>query len=108
MNWTEIVTHPLGLVAFALAIVFGASGVKLAARSRPWFLPAALILAAMVMLGGFFLAYQDVKLKAIPAIITVPIEKPKVKQETHGPNSPAISDVGRDVTIIQNTDGSGK
>jgi hypothetical protein len=107
MKWTEIVTHPLGLVAFALALVFGVAGVKLAARNRLWFLPVAISLAALVIVGGLFLAYQDLQSKATP-VAAVPQEKTAVKQETHGPNSPAIQGVGGDVTIMLNKGGTGK
>jgi len=108
MTWTEVVTHPLGLAAFALALVFGVAGVKLAARNRPWFLPAAIILAVLVIVGGLFLSYQEVQLKAKPATTAAPQEKPVVKQETHGPDSPAIQGVGGDVTINQNKGRTGK
>ena len=107
MKWTEVVTHPLGLAAFALSLVFGVAGVKLAARNRPWFLPTAIILAALVIVAGLFLSYQDVQSKAKLAT-TVPQEKPAVKQETHGPDSPAIQGVVGDVTINQNKDRTGK
>lgn len=107
MKWTDVVTHPLGLVAFALALIFGVAGVKLAARNRPWFLPSAIALAALVMVGGLFLAYQDTQSKVKPAAI-VPQEKTVVQQETKGSNSPAIQGVKGNVTIIQNKGGAEK
>jgi hypothetical protein len=107
MEWTKVVTDPLGLAAFALALVFGAIGVKLEARNRPWFLPAAIILATFVMAGGLFLAYQKVQSKVKPAV-TAPQDEPMVKQETYGPDSPAIQGVGGNVTIITNKSGTEK
>ena len=101
MKWTELVTHPLGLVAFALALIFGVKGVKLAARNKPWFLPVAIILAALVVVGGLFLSFQDMKSKAKPASIAPQETNTAVKQVTHGPNSPAIQGVNGNVTIIQ-------
>jgi hypothetical protein len=108
MEWTKVVTHPLGLVAFALALVFGLAGVKLSARNRPWFLPVAIILAVLVMVGGLFLSFQEVQSIAKPATTTAPQEKPVVKQETHGPDSPAVQGVGGDVIIDQSKSRTGK
>jgi hypothetical protein len=108
MKWTEVVSNPYGLTAFALALVFGVAG-KLAARNRKWFLPVAITLAALVIVGGLFLAYQDVQSRSKSASTASPQEKPReVKQETHGPNSPAVQGVGGDVIIDQSKGRTGE
>jgi hypothetical protein len=108
MNWSEVVTHPLGLVAYALALVFGVVGVRIAARNKPWFFPAAVAMAALVVVGGLFLAYQDIKSKAISATLKPPVVTKEVKQETYGADSPAVQGVDGNVTIIHNQGGKGK
>lgn len=127
MDWTNIVTQPLGLAAFALALVFGVAGVKLQDRQRPWFLPAAIILAAIVLIGCLYLAHRQIvaeKITGQPQAPTTPAQviqqpaqppstpeerrdqsppKPSapitVLQETHGPGSSAVQGVQGDVTI---------
>ena len=130
MDWTKIVTHPLGLAAFALALIFGVAGVKLQDRQRPWFLPAAIIIAVIVMICCFFLANrQIVAEKELAQPQTSTSESPQnshnrpsstshepaeaqhpasatVHQETHGSGSPAIQGVQGDVTI--NVDQGGR
>jgi hypothetical protein len=108
MNWSDVITHPLGLVAYALALVFGVVGVRIAARNKPWFFPVAIAMAALVIVGGLFLAYQDIKSKAISATLKSPVGMKEVKQETHGADSPAVQGVGGNLTIIHNQGGKGK
>jgi hypothetical protein len=108
MKWTDVVTNPLGLVAFALALVFGVVGGKLADPRRRWVLPIAIILASCVIVGGLVLAYRDEQSKANRATITSHQEKStQVKQETHGANSPAVQGVNGDVIINHNKGGAG-
>jgi hypothetical protein len=108
MNWTEVVTHPLGLAAFALALVLGMAG-RMATRKRIWFLPTAITLAALVIAGGLFLAYKDIQFKEKNAATAAPPARlPLVNQETHGPNSPAVQEVSGNVNIIQNQGGKEK
>jgi hypothetical protein len=61
MDWTELVTQPLGLAGFALAIVFAIAS-RLMVRKSPnkvqWMVPAAYALAALSAVGGLVLAHQ--------------------------------------------------
>lgn len=58
MDWTEVVTHPLGLVGFALSLVFG---VVAKTKKKPrWVMPVSFVLAAVCIIGGMSLAYQIV------------------------------------------------
>jgi hypothetical protein len=109
MRWIEVVTHPLGLVAFALALIFGVIGVKFKARQRPWFLPLSFCLAAITIIAGLYIDYLQIKSKPLsPIQIThQPIssanesesKKIIVNQKTTGPASPAIQGVHGDVNI---------
>jgi hypothetical protein len=59
MEWTKVVTDPLGLTGFALALVFGVI-TKIVSRPKNrsrWMVPAAFAMAAICMLGGLALAY---------------------------------------------------
>ncbi|WP_093883879.1 hypothetical protein [Syntrophus gentianae] len=107
MNWSEVITHPLGLVAYVLALVFGVVGAKLGARNKPWFLPVAIAISALVILAGIYLAYQNVKLKTISVTPKPPVEHKEVIQETHGVQSPAVHGTDGNVTIINNPRGKG-
>lgn len=57
MDWTKVITDPLGLAGFALALVFG-----FVARTRKpaWVMPVSIILAAVCIFGSLFLAYERV------------------------------------------------
>lgn len=117
MQWTGVLVHPLGLVGIALALVFGVLGLKFKGRERPWFLPAAMILAGMVMVGGLYLAYTQIQQtiiaesegKKVGSSTAVPkgessngkVPPVEVHQETHGPGSPAVQGVTGNVTIQQ-------
>jgi hypothetical protein len=60
MDWSKVVTDPLGLGGFALALVFGALSRK--SRGMPkWWPAAALGLAALSVAGGLGIAYSRVQ-----------------------------------------------
>jgi hypothetical protein len=59
MDWTKVVTDPLGLAGFALALVFGTVARK---RGAGWI--AATLLAAVCIAGGLTIAYR----RAEPAV----------------------------------------
>ena len=93
MKWWNILTNPFGLTGFALALVFGAVGVKLKDRNKPWFLPVAIALATLVMLGGLYLADKQIQntLNKVPRTNI---------QNTEGANSPVTQGNHNNVTII--------
>jgi hypothetical protein len=117
MDWTQVVTHPLGLVAFVLALIFGVVGAKWKSHNRPWLLPAAIGVAVIAMLGGLFLAYMQIRHTSKTEIgerkVGPTLSEPKrqssqdtkppvsVRQETHGEGSPAVQGVTGNVTIQQ-------
>lgn len=109
MRLNEVVTNPLGLAAYALALVFAVAGVKQAAQDRRWILPVAVALAALAIVGGLFLSFRDVKSQGKITPSASPQEQSAVvNQETHGPLSPAVHGVGGNVTINQNQGRSGE
>jgi hypothetical protein len=55
--WTKVVTHPLGLAAFALFLVFAFLGSNRRSKRPPWLSPVAFGLAAVALFGGLILAY---------------------------------------------------
>lgn len=85
MDWTKVVTEPLGLVGFALALVFSVLG---ALRDAPrWLLPVGIALAAACIVGAFALAWQQ---GAPPAAAPA---NPSGQAETRGDCAPALAGV---------------
>ncbi|MET0166594.1 MAG: hypothetical protein ABW318_16510 [Vicinamibacterales bacterium] len=62
MDWTRVVTDPVGLSGFALALGFGVLSRLLAAQARRisarWVTAGAFGLALICVIGGLTLAYQ--------------------------------------------------
>jgi hypothetical protein len=54
MALPEQIIHPLGLVGFALSLVFGVVAKK-NVRSPKWLMPSAIVLAAVSIVGGLWL-----------------------------------------------------
>lgn len=59
MDWSKVVTHPLGLGGFALALVFTALS-RSKAEKMQWLKPAAFSLAGLALIGGIGIAYRQV------------------------------------------------
>jgi hypothetical protein len=64
MEIPKIVTHPLGLVGYALALVFGLLGKYGPSDRWPWLLPAALAMSLLCVLGGLILASRQIGAKS--------------------------------------------
>ena len=61
MHWMKVITNPLGIAGFALALVFGVVSrvvVQKGRKNTQWIVPAAYALAAACVLGGLALAYH--------------------------------------------------
>jgi hypothetical protein len=101
MKWIDVVTHPLGLVAYTLSLIFGGIGIRLKSENNTWFIPTAITLAALVIGAGLFLAFKDIQSKT-KSTNSAPQEKIVVRQVTNGPNSHTIQGVSGNVNIIQN------
>ncbi|SRR6266849_7956140 len=96
----KLVTHPLGLAGYALALVFGLIG-KLGPSDRlPWLLPSAIALAAVSVVGGLLLARVQMQTQANKSRgkQAPPATSAGVTQVTTGDQSPAISGA-QDVSI---------
>jgi hypothetical protein len=59
-EWTKVLVHPLGLVGYALFLLFGLVARAKRRDERRWLLPAVLTAAAAALFGGLGLAYRDV------------------------------------------------
>jgi hypothetical protein len=111
-NWTKAVTHPLGLAAFALALVFGLLGTYGAMTEHRWLLYTSVGLAAFTLIGGLTLAfYQSSNQKKRPS--KSPIQEGAsvgdVFQESSRTSKVAkASFKGNNNTNIQNADGDVK
>jgi hypothetical protein len=70
-HWIKVITHPLGLAGFALFLAFTYSTVRAGrAKSRnnrqgqqasPWQVPMQLALALIALIGGLYLANEQLK-----------------------------------------------
>lgn len=105
LDWSKVVTEPLGLGGFALFLVFGALSRIKRDSERRWIAPVALGMAVIALAGGLMLAY----VKAAQPAVTLKAPAPhpaapaqvnqQVQQTTTGPGSPAVQGVQGDVTI---------
>lgn len=111
-GWTSVVTQPLGLVGFALFLVFGYLAKVKSRNERRWLSPVAVIVAVMALGGGLVLAYVEAP-KSLPTPAAQAIRTPaqqqtnNVQQTTSGQGSPAVQGVQGDVTITVDQSGSG-
>jgi len=99
-KWVQVVTTPLGLIAFALFMVFSAlAKIRGPKERRVFIVLAALTLVTTVSVAAW-LALQPTPAGPTPSE-TAPSPAPNssIYQSTKGNNSPAISNVGGSVTI---------
>jgi hypothetical protein len=95
VDWTKVVTHPLGLTAFALLVLFCLAK---SIRQPAWLKKVFVAAAVIVIVGGLFLAYQQ----STPDKQDRPekSDPTRIQQQTTGQNSPAVQGVDGDVNII--------
>lgn len=98
MNWTEVVTNPLGVAAFALFLVFSLLAKRSSNKPSNRLMLLFATMAILTLICGLGIAiFQSRK----PIGETRHERRPtSIKQETRGSNSPAITGVGGDVNII--------
>jgi len=81
-EWTKVVTNPLGLVGFALFLVFGYLAKVKKSDERRWISPVAICLAAAALIGGIAIAYLQIpKAGQAPARTGQPL--PPAKQRSN-------------------------
>ncbi len=101
MSWTQVVTDPLGIAGFALALVFGVAGRLMAQKSEKypqWIVPVAFGLATACVVGGLVLAYKHGSVSsAITAVPTPTMRIDKIDQNAN--NGVAVAGVQGDVTV---------
>jgi hypothetical protein len=112
-DWSSVITHPLGLAAYALASVFGLLAAFGPTDKYPWLLPVAVTMACVTLVGGLALAfkgaYTQSTIEPSPAPKSAPSAKRKatpkpapaagITQHTKGDQSPNVADVGGHVDI---------
>ena len=106
--WSKVVTHPLGLGAFALFLVFSYLYWHFEKnKSVPrWLGRTAIGLATITLIGSLVLGYFETVKSSAPSVqIPKPTQvaptqtNPEVRQETSGPGSPAVQGTQGDVNI---------
>jgi hypothetical protein len=100
-EWTKVVTDPLGLVGFALFLVFAYLARVKKSKQHRWIVPSAMIMASVALVGGLTLAYYRVHAAAKPSAqpSPAPVKQRSVQQKSSGPGSPNVQGVEGDVTI---------
>jgi hypothetical protein len=88
MSVPKIVTHPLGLAGYALALVFGLIAKFGPSEDWPWLPPVAVGLALLCIIGGLILASRQAGAKTSPKSSP---GKPAVEQESKGDQSPNVA-----------------
>ena len=63
MTLPKIVTHPLGLAGYAMALVFGLVAKFCPENQLPWLLPVAVTMALICAMGGLLLANRQINAK---------------------------------------------
>ena len=61
MDWIKVITDPLGIAGYALALVFGITGRIISQkgkRNAKWVAPTAFAFALVCIIGGLTLAYS--------------------------------------------------
>lgn len=66
MDWTKVVTDPLGFASFGLALVFSvvAAVVRKRAGGPRWIVAAGFVLAGVCIVGGLAIAYRLLEVHA--------------------------------------------
>jgi hypothetical protein len=97
MNMPKIVTHPLGLAGYALALVFGLIAKFGPSDDWPWLPAAGVALALLCVVGGLILASRQASAKESSK--SSPGETAAVRQESKGDQSPNVANSKGDVNI---------
>lgn len=104
-EWIKVVTQPMGLVGFALFLVFGYLAKVTRHDERRWLSPAAVGLALIALVGGLLIAYKQIPQPPQPTP-TVQTTQPaqqqtnsNLTQKSSGQGSPNVQGVQGDVTI---------
>lgn len=106
LDWTSVVTQPLGLAGFALFLIFGLLARLKRRDERRWLAPLAAGMAVLALAGGMILAYLKTpapiptsppQTKAAPA--SSQQQTNQVQQTSSGPGSPNVQGVQGNVTI---------
>jgi len=105
-QWTKVVTEPLGLVGFALFLVFGLLAKVKQSKERRWLSPLAAFMAVTALIAGLGLGYLRVEKQGSAAVASqqgrqtaAQPQLTNVDQHTEGAGSPAVQDVVGNVDI---------
>ena len=106
-EWTKVVTDPLGLVAFALFLVFGLLAKIKQRKERRWLSAAAGVMAVAALASGLVLAYLRIQKESStdspqahqPPATSMQQTNQQVQQTTTGPCRPAVQGVQGEVSI---------
>lgn len=102
VEWTRVITNPLGLAGFALFLVFGFLAKVKRTDERRWLSPAAFCIAALALIGGLVIAYaQAPRPQPVHPVVTSapPPNCNDVDQKSSGAGSPNVNCANGNVTI---------
>jgi hypothetical protein len=106
-EWTKVLTNPLGLIGFALFLVFGLFAKLKQRDERRWLFSLAIVMAFIALLGGLGLAYLQIQgtsaavstQRSNSAPAPVQQQTNQIQQTSTGPGSPNVQGVQGSVTI---------
>lgn len=103
-KWIDVITQPLGLVGFALFLVFIYLPKIDPKKNLPWLPKAAYTMALITLLGGIGLAFSQSQTKKSENSPTktapeAPTTSTLLEQKTSGDNSPTLGGIKGNIDI---------
>jgi hypothetical protein len=105
-EWAKVVTNPLGLVGFALFLVFNAIARFKRSDEKRWIARVFVCMAIATLVAGFVIAWDQVHRPAPTTTSTSQLPAPNAKQncesaeqKSEGAGSPNVNCVQGNVTI---------
>jgi len=99
-GWIKVVTHPLGLAAFALFLVFTVVARRSRGRGPAWIVRGFFAMAWVTLIGGLVLAYLQVQKATQPPATVNQQHIDQVNQQSSG--SGAVNAAGVQGSVTTN------
>ena len=101
MDWTKVITHPLGLSGFALFLVFGYLGTR---KSTPaLLLRVSLAMGLLSLVGGLALAYFQARVERTPRTAPELARPTREGTQEVSPTGPTATASGNCATAVAGT-----
>jgi hypothetical protein len=98
LPWIKVVTHPLGLIGFALFLVFSFLAKNRQKKKPTWLPSVAFVMAFATLVGGFGLAYVQTG-RPTPAPASNEQKIGTIQQKSSGPSTSNVAGVQGNVSV---------